>query len=563
MVKVQEPTYDKDLSIDKSKDYSIDELNDIALHWKGAKPVRGALAAGMIESNRISSEANSASKNIGQRFDDQISNTSNDDEAVDFRHSDMLSKSFGTARQRGDFFDDEFAVRSVNARWFGAVGDGKTDDTDSILKAYAVAQENGAGIFIPAGTYMVKFNDTNMPESQLFWGYGQVVNDGKAFRISGNFNQAAGSGVQNPLHVARHTYGRYGSAAAGSVVANSPDGHVEVMGINDDSKGLESYDNRDSVGFFVSNTTNALMIKAETTGFGTNYVDVATDADLSNAVVGMFIDTNEKPKKTGIITGITGNRITVNKWIAFGDATAGQQPATGSSIIINPLTAIWGQNTIVQLDETGPSVAATGYELDVLNNQPHLDNVDGYTSILMGKYGGHAAYTARSAGNGNWTYGLYSTAETGVRHVGGSTGVSVSGTKFASYTSNGSPVAFYNTGVATDLLLHAVDADGNALFDMDNDGEMHKLRLLRSLRSGMTATPVTFAQGNVVFPAPSASTNEVKIVVNVTSSTIQITAPINFQGRVLQAIGLRARQAMIFICDGNGYYLLDTAGAVA
>ncbi len=80
-------------------------------------------------------EQNKAISNIDDRFNDQIAGSTNDNEVIDFRHSDMLSKSFTTAKSRGDFFDKEFQGRSVSVKWFGAVGDGATDDTAAVQAA--------------------------------------------------------------------------------------------------------------------------------------------------------------------------------------------------------------------------------------------------------------------------------------------------------------------------------------------------------------------------------------------------------------------------------------------
>jgi len=72
-------------------------------------------------------------------------------ELIDFRHSDMLSKTFDTAKLRGDFFDNDLRDRGVNVKWFGAKGDGVTDDSDAIQAAV----NTGSSVFVPAGTYLI------------------------------------------------------------------------------------------------------------------------------------------------------------------------------------------------------------------------------------------------------------------------------------------------------------------------------------------------------------------------------------------------------------------------
>ncbi len=450
----------------------------------------------------------------------------------------------------------------VNVKKYGAKGDGVTDDTVAFTEAYSVAKANATTVFVPAGRYAVNFDESNKPDNLRFWGYGQINNHGIPFQISTNRN-LGNVDLQNPFSVSRKTFGRYNSAAAASIIANSATGTAEVMGINDESMGLENYDNRDSVGLYVSNETNGLIITADTVGFGVNYVDVNHKTDLTNVEVGMFVDTSEKPKKTGIIKGITGNRITVNKWIAVGNGADGQIPATGSSVIINPLTAIWGQNTLVSLNADQTNVQAIGYELDIQNDQPHRDNVNGYMAIMMGNYSGNAAYTAKSVGEGPWRYGLYSNgSEIGLRHEGGAVGADVSDAKYTGFSVSDTPISFKSSGQENDLLIHSTDDNNNVLFQIKKSGELSKLRLARALTSGASTAPVIFANGDITLPDPLNSTNEIKLIVNTTSANVQITAPINYEGRVLQAIAIKPHKSMAFVCDADTYFLLEFDGAI-
>ena len=107
--------------------------------------VREALAQGIEISSAVSSEAKSTadeaktqSQNIDDRFNDQIAGSTNDDETIDFRHSDMLQSSFKTMRKRGDFWDEEIQGRGVNPRWFHT---GETSTETAIAQAIQVAAE--------------------------------------------------------------------------------------------------------------------------------------------------------------------------------------------------------------------------------------------------------------------------------------------------------------------------------------------------------------------------------------------------------------------------------------
>ncbi|MBO9638225.1 MAG: hypothetical protein J7576_08660, partial [Siphonobacter aquaeclarae] len=46
----------------------------------------------------------------------------------------------------------------IKADWFGAKGDGATDDSQAIQKALKVANETAKTLFIPAGTYKITSN---------------------------------------------------------------------------------------------------------------------------------------------------------------------------------------------------------------------------------------------------------------------------------------------------------------------------------------------------------------------------------------------------------------------
>lgn len=84
-----------------------------------------------------------------------------------FRHSDMLNKSFDKSKLRGDFWDQDLQQRSVNVRWFGAKGDGSTDDTQAFTDALSFANTNGFSVYVPSGQYIVS-SPLNLSGTKLF-----------------------------------------------------------------------------------------------------------------------------------------------------------------------------------------------------------------------------------------------------------------------------------------------------------------------------------------------------------------------------------------------------------
>lgn len=143
-------------------DEAADFIANIIMVGMYGKQVRGSLAlwtklVGDSTQNNYQIAKDSATKvdNIGDRFDDQIAGSTNDNETIDFRHSDMLQSSFKTMRKRGDFWDEELQARALNVKWFGAVGDGVTDDTQSIQAAIDYFADSSFTTILFEGTFLL------------------------------------------------------------------------------------------------------------------------------------------------------------------------------------------------------------------------------------------------------------------------------------------------------------------------------------------------------------------------------------------------------------------------
>lgn len=457
--------------------------------------------------------------------------------------------------------ENELNQRGVNITWFGAIGDGTTDNTASILKAYELAKKYNSSILVPDGKYFAKLSSD--VDSKYFYGVGTINNSGKRFNVSANKNRSNFETLQNPMAISRYTYGRFNPATALSVSANTED-EAAVVGINDNSDGLSGYDNRDSVALYTTNTSNGWKLNTTGISFTANTVTIPEDVDLSLVRIGMFIDTNEKPKNTGIITAIVSNTIFVNRWITFGGTATGVIPVNNSDIIINPTTAIWGQNSVVQLNKENPIMSAVGYELDIINYQPHRTDINGYTAISGGTQPANAGFTARKIQTGQWYYSLLSKdSEYGVYHTGGSVGYYVENAKFTAFVSHNSPTVLASQNAASDKLIHAVDASNNELFTMLNSGNMNKFSLQRQMGTGALASPVMFAQGDVTLPSPASHRDEIIIITNVTTGDIKLNGTISYQGKQYNPMSLKSYATAMFICDGVEYYYTNFTNPVA
>lgn len=82
--------------------------------------------------------------------------------------------------------DDDINKVMVNVKWFGAIGDGKTDDTQAFKNAIAYGTQKKLKILVPSGTYLI--TSTLIIEGD---GFMSIEGDGGKERISvlkGNFN---------------------------------------------------------------------------------------------------------------------------------------------------------------------------------------------------------------------------------------------------------------------------------------------------------------------------------------------------------------------------------------
>lgn len=114
---------------------------------KYGKATRGAMALWAenmghtaVKSNETANYAQRIASDINERFNEQIAGSTNNNEVIDLRHSQMLDKSFETASLRGNFWDQEFEGQYINVKWYGMVGDGTTDNSpvwENLISKYS------------------------------------------------------------------------------------------------------------------------------------------------------------------------------------------------------------------------------------------------------------------------------------------------------------------------------------------------------------------------------------------------------------------------------------------
>lgn len=144
----------------RQKMYGVDVRGALAQ----AVEIGGAVAG---DAKKSSDSAVSQATSLNQRWDEQINGHTEPNELIDFRHSDMLAKSFDTSKKRGDFFDTDLQERAVNVKWFGALGDRTTDDSQAFLDAIEMATNNSLPVYVPSGKYVLS-TPLNLSGIRLF-----------------------------------------------------------------------------------------------------------------------------------------------------------------------------------------------------------------------------------------------------------------------------------------------------------------------------------------------------------------------------------------------------------
>lgn len=220
--------------------------------------------------------------------------------------------------------------------------------------------------------------------------------------------------ITEGLYASKDTYGMRASAVALAIRAN-PDKPFEYP-INGFSwtKALSGYNNRDSVGLYADNTSPPFRnweIINEAQYTPTSFT--SSHIDTSKLKPGMLIDTDHSPKWSAYIVSVSGDRVTTGGWVNTATKKMGT-PKNGVGLKINPTSKIWATNFNIFLAQNGRAKAGVIQENGVINNAiANPNEVNGIDNVILpaSKFGGTAAYLARSATSGNkqqWSIGYMS-----------------------------------------------------------------------------------------------------------------------------------------------------------
>ena len=286
-----------------------------------------------------------------------------------------------------------------NVLWFGATGDGTTNDTVAIRAAIALAKVTTGEIFFPPGVYMIN-GTLEMPSFVLFRGAGINITIIRA--ITGNFDMVQTTGFTTLTGTGAVTGTRMngisdlsldGNKAVGRTVGNC----VSWFGYDYRVRNLECY-NAPSVGFYSEWGEGALVPVAaggnsmeshvtalkvfSNTGDGlvwkgphdTIMIDILAFINGGRGIV--FQDWGAGVLNTCHSYGNQGIGIYVDTNPVWMNNVQGENNRSGGGIYVTTKGAIIGSN-IVAYENTGYGVSIAGNQSIISNLYIYNNSTDG------------------------------------------------------------------------------------------------------------------------------------------------------------------------------------------
>lgn len=233
---------------------------------------------------------------------------------------------------------------------------------------------------------------------------------GKPYHISTDLSEKYTLGY----YASRDTYGMRKNAVVAAFKANpiTPFDYP-ILGIPY-VKALGTYGDRDSVGLYADNTSPPFKTWEKISNVAyTPTSFISNDIDISKIKPGMIIDTDHQPKWSSYVVSVSKGKVVTAGWVNTGTKHMGT-PENGIGLTINPITKIWAANFNVFIPENGRSNYGVIQENAIINNKiAHPTAINGIDTAVLpqSKYGGTAAFLARSADSGfkqQWLYGFIS-----------------------------------------------------------------------------------------------------------------------------------------------------------
>lgn len=232
------------------------------------------------------------------------------------------------------------------------------------------------------------------------------------------------------IFAGKETYGIRENSTVASFRANTASGSAFVPQVagSDDLAVLAQAGALDSVAVFADvwlgeyNSWEDIATADYTaTSFTVNDVSL-----LEKVKVGQYLITKHPAKYVGLVTGISGTTVTVQKWVSYGTTTVGT-PANGVGLYVNPIIKGWAFNGNVLIGPNSRAQKCALMELGLQNNGvSDLTLLTGSDVVLLdGTYGGGDAYRARGSNSvARWdnNYHAYAATKVNFRSSNGSGG---------------------------------------------------------------------------------------------------------------------------------------------
>jgi hypothetical protein len=321
----------------------------------------------------------------------------------------------------------------VNVKDFGAKGDGVTDDSSSFSAAANAATASSpvsdpatvtfsprASVYVPAGNYLLSSRvDTHGKEITYYCDHGvrllplvTVSGSGMPANAGSGLEYLNGRMVRDGIHFEADHFGTKDTASTLSIKGNPQLQEDEAAFINGFSSpsDLSKVLDRDSCTLYLDNRNPSPTLDVASASYTLTTITPSTPLSfdqLKKIRVGMVIDTKHTTKFSGFITSWNATSITVSGWFQQGNEASGQVPSGTTGAYINNFTKVFGQNTIVWLDNdstnSGKATRCAGHELDIINNLADLTSAPdttyawGNDTTATGPYqtNGSVAYQAR------------------------------------------------------------------------------------------------------------------------------------------------------------------------
>ncbi|MDL4002782.1 hypothetical protein NQ135_25485, partial [Klebsiella quasipneumoniae] len=130
---------------------------------------------------------------------------------------------------------------------------------------------------------------------------------------------------------------------------------------------------------------------------------------LAKVKVGQFLMTKHASRYVGLVTGVSGTTVTVQKWVIYGTTTVGT-PANGVGLYINPIIKGWAFNGNVLIGPNSRAEKCALMELGLQNNGiSDISLLTGADIVALdATYGGGAGVRVRGASAaGRWNNNVH------------------------------------------------------------------------------------------------------------------------------------------------------------